>query len=160
MVFEMVEFRQFQLPDGEQVRALHQLALRATNAFADSGHWDSDLDDIHGSYISKKGNFVVGVLDGEVVAMGAFRQSAPGTAELKRMRVHPSLQGHGLGRRLLDVLEAQIRAAGYTAIQLDTTVNQVAAQALYERSGYIEVRRETVGWPLETIFYKKLLSRL
>jgi ribosomal protein S18 acetylase RimI-like enzyme len=157
MSLDTLEFRQFEQRDHGQVRALHEAALRATNAFAERGAWDSDLDDISANYIRKNGSFVVGMLADEVVAIGAFRELSPGVAELKRMRVRPDLQRNGVGRRLLTLLESQIVAAGYVAIQLDTTVNQSAARALYEQSGYVELRREIEGWPLETIFYRKLL---
>lgn len=155
---EQVRFRQYQPSDNKQVRQLHEAALRATNAFAESGKWDNDLNDIEGTYINNGGDFIVGVMNDEIVAMGAFKRVSDTVAELKRMRVQPVLQGKGLGRGLLVMLEASAKEKGYTEVQLDTTVNQVAAQHLYETSDYIEVRRETDGWPLETIFYRKELA--
>ncbi|MCU1676157.1 MAG: family N-acetyltransferase [Frankiales bacterium] len=155
---DRVLFRQYRDRDRHQVRELHEAALKATNAFAKRGPWDKDLDDVWGSYINNNGDFLVGeIAEQQVVAMGAYRQLSPRIAELKRMRVRPDLQGQGLGRRLLSLLEDRIRTAGYTTIQLDTTVNQLAARVLYERSGYVEIRREVEGWPLETIFYAKTL---
>lgn len=156
--FEQIDFRQYKPSDNEQVRELHQVALRATGAFAESGEWDNDLNDIEAIYISNGGDFIVGVLDSEIVAMGAFKRMSDTIAELKRMRVRPELQGMGIGRGILAMLETSVKEKGYTEIELDTTVNQEAARHLYETSGYTEVRRETEGWPLETIFYRKVLS--
>jgi ribosomal protein S18 acetylase RimI-like enzyme len=155
--FEQIQFRQYQPSDNEQVRELHQVALRATGAFAESGEWDNDLNDIEGTYVNNGGDFIVGVLDSKIVAMGAFRRISDTIAELKRMRVKPELQGMGIGRGILAMLEDRVKEKGYAEIQLDTTVNQEAARHLYETSGYTEVRRETKGWPLETIFYHKVL---
>lgn len=156
--FEQVQFRQYEQDDNEQVRKLHEVALRSTNAFGESGKWDSDLDDIESTYINDGGDFIVGLLNDEIVAMGAFKRISDTVAELKRMRIKPDLQGKGLGRGLLAMLESSVKNKGYTEIRLDTTVNQVAAQHLYETSGYVEVRRETDGWPLEMIFYHKQLA--
>lgn len=71
------------------------------------------------------------------------------------MRVHPDLQGKGIGQIMLATLENRARALGYRVLQLDTTVKQVVAQKLYQKNGYVEIRRETEGWLLETIFYRK-----
>jgi ribosomal protein S18 acetylase RimI-like enzyme len=156
--FEKIRFRQYQSDDIEQVKQLHESALRATNAFAESGKWDSDLDDVRANYIDNGGNFLVGLLADEIVAMGAFRRISDTTAELKRMRVRPDLQGQGIGRGLLAILEADVKLKGYSEVELDTTVNQVAAIRLYESNGYTELRHETEGWPLEVIFYHKELA--
>lgn len=99
------------------------------------------------------------MLDENIVAMGAYKYISEQFVEIKRMRVGPNLQGKGIGRHLLGLLEVSARDAGYQSVQLDTTVNQVAAQRLYVASGYTEIRRETEGWPLETIFYQKSLYR-
>ena len=155
--FYEITFRQFETTDLDQVRALHEEALRATDAFAERGNWDSDLDDIHAHYINKDGDFLVGFADCQLVAMGAFRKIREGTAEIKRMRVKPSFQGQGIGGRLLVTIEDAIRGAGYEKIELDTTIKQVVACALYEKRGYKEVRRETEGYPIEVIFYQKEL---
>ncbi len=157
---ENIIFRPFQEGDREQVRQLHEVALRGTNAFAESGNWDSDLDDVQANYIDNGGNFVVGELDGEIVAMGAYRKLAGSEtiAELKRARVRPDLQSQGIGKHLLALREAEIRERGYTAMQCDTTVNQPAAQHVLESAGFVELRRETEGWPIEVIFYRKELA--
>jgi GNAT superfamily N-acetyltransferase len=63
--------------------------------------------------------------------------------EVKRMYVVPEARGLGLGRRLLEELEAQARALGYASVVLETGDRQPAALALYRRAGY--VRRPC--WP-------------
>ncbi len=155
-----IQFRRYQSSDLEQVRHLHEAALRATDAFGAPGEWDRDLSDIEGHYLNNGGDFIVGTLDGEVVAMAAFRKLSEEAAEIKRMRVSPGLQGKGIGRAMLEMLEGSIKERGYNIIKLDTTVKQPKARKLYESAGYKEVRRKVVGvaLPLETIFYEKKLS--
>ncbi len=157
---EQVAFRQYQATDNQQVKHLHEIALRATQAF-DEWQWDKydhDLDDIETFYMDNHGNFLVGLIGEKIVAMGAFCRLDVTTAKLRRMRVDPELQGQGIGRSLLTLLEKQIVDHGYTSIELNTTINQVAAQKLYENTGYQEIRRETEGWPMELIIYRKELS--
>ncbi|MFN8015453.1 MAG: GNAT family N-acetyltransferase [Acidimicrobiia bacterium] len=152
---EHVEYRQYKRSDKEQVRLLHEIALKATDAYAKPGVWDSDLDDIEKHYIDNGGEFIVGLIKNEVVAMGAYKPVSESAAEIKRMRVRPDLQGKGIGKILLTMLEESIENKGYLRIVLDTTVNQKAARHLYETNGYKEVRREIEGWPLEMIYYQK-----
>jgi Acetyltransferase (GNAT) family len=60
------------------------------------------------------------------------------------------------GRALLHQLETVAFAQGCRRIELDTTVNQAAAQRLFVSCGYLELGRgNKSGWQLETIFYSK-----
>jgi putative acetyltransferase len=56
--------------------------------------------------------------------------------ELKRMYVHPRLRGQGMGRALIDLLEAEALRRGCTLIRLETGPYQPEALGLYERAGY------------------------
>lgn len=64
--------RKYEKSDYKQVVELHKLALQDIGSYI-SGDWDKDLDDIEGNYINKKGEFLVGLLDNKIIAMGAFR---------------------------------------------------------------------------------------
>jgi hypothetical protein len=69
------------------------LGLQQVGAYAGDGPWDNDLRDIEHIYLKNRGVFLVGVYEGRVVAMGALRKSSDERAEIKRMRVHPDVQG-------------------------------------------------------------------
>lgn len=80
------------------------------------------------------------------VATGAWRRrgdvEAFGTtdaAEVKRMFVSPSHRRRGLGRVVLDHLEATAREAGAAVMILETGEAQPEAMALYESSGYTAI---------------------
>jgi ribosomal protein S18 acetylase RimI-like enzyme len=76
--------------------------------------------------------------------MGGLLPHSADAAEIRRMRVHPDYQRRGLGRLILQRLEARAQALGSRILQLDTTVEQVAARRLYESAGYRETgRRQT-----------------
>lgn len=139
-----------------QVKNLHRIALESAGAFDKSGKWDSDLDNVSEVYLNG-GEFLVGLVEDEIIAMGALRKISDEIGEIKRMRVHPDFQGNGVGQIMLELLEKRAKELDFKIIQLDTTVKQTAAQKLYEKNGYAEIRRETEGWPLEMIFYQKQL---
>jgi GNAT superfamily N-acetyltransferase len=154
MTTEPLHVRRYESGDRDVVRRLHDDALNEVGAHLGSGPWDEDLDEIEVIYLDSGGEFLVGVLDGEVVAMGALRRISSETAELKRMRVRPDLQGRGYGQALLDALHRRAAELGYSTLHLDTTVQQHVARLFYIKNGYREVRRGNIG-PFECIFYER-----
>jgi GNAT superfamily N-acetyltransferase len=151
---EPLRIRRYEPGDRGAVRRLHDDALNEVGAHLGSGPWDDDLDEIEGVYLDNGGEFLVGVVDGEVVAMGALMRISPERAELKRMRVRPGLQGRGYGQALLDALHHRAGELGYSRLRLDTTVQQRVAQHLYLKNGYNEAGRGVVG-PFDCIFYER-----
>lgn len=154
---EGVVLRRYRDEDREAVRHLHDLALEHAGAHGGSGPWDDDLDAIGETYLERGGEFLVGVDGQQIVAMGALRRSDTDRAELKRMRVHPSVQRRGFGRRLLHSLEQRALELGYRTLVLDTTVQQQAARALYINEGYRETGRGQAG-SFELVFFEKQLA--
>lgn len=153
----MLELRRFEDADSDAVWELHHLGLERTGAHLGHGPWDDDLRSIPDSYLDHGGEFLVGVLNGRVVAMGALRHVTNAVAELKRMRVHPAFQRRGLGRQVLVALENRARELGYTKLRLDTGVVLTAAQGLYRSAGYREVGRGQIG-ATDVIYFEKRLS--
>ena len=152
-----IEFRRYEKPDQEQVWNLHILALKSVSDYLYvSGPWEADLQDIEKNYIDNGGEFLVAVIHGEIIAMGAFRKISDTRAEIKRMRVHPDYWRLGLGQSILTRLERIAKEKGYTTLELDTTIHQAAAQGLYAKNNYKEMRRGKRG-PFELIFYEKQL---
>ncbi len=149
-----IAIRRYRPGDREAVRDLHDAALNDVGAHLGTGPWDADLDAIESVYLENGGEFLVGVLGGEVVAMGALRRDPDGRAWITRMRVSPHLQGQGIGQTLLDGLHRRAVDLGYTTLHLGTTVGQVAAQRLYEKNGYRETGRGRVG-PFECLYYER-----
>jgi DNA-binding MarR family transcriptional regulator len=86
-----------------------------------------------------RGAFLVATVDGEAVACGCIKTSAPRVGWIKRMWVASSARGLGLGRRMLTALENQARELGLTTVQLETNRRLVEAIQLYRSAGYVEV---------------------
>jgi ribosomal protein S18 acetylase RimI-like enzyme len=153
----MLVLRRFVDADTDAVWELHNLALNDVGAHADNGPWDDDLRSIRPSYLEDGGDFLVGLVEDRIVAMGAVRHITDSVAELKRMRVHPRYQRRGFGRLVLERLERRAAELGYTTLRLDTTVAQTAAQGLYRGAGYREVGRGRLAG-FDVIFFEKRLG--
>jgi ribosomal protein S18 acetylase RimI-like enzyme len=148
--------RRFIESDHDEVWQLHNDGLNQMGVNLGNGKWDEDLHNIESVYINNRGDFLVGELDGQIIAMGALRKISDTAAEIKRMRVHPDFQGKGYGQKIYDSLEAKAIQLGYTKLSLDTTVKQFPAQKLYDKNGFVEVGRRNIKG-LELIFYEKTL---
>jgi ribosomal-protein-alanine acetyltransferase len=63
-------------------------------------------------------------------------------AHLGLLAVQPGYQRLGIGRQLIEWLEASARTAGIFSVRLELRVNNDAARLFYERLGYREVGRK------------------
>lgn len=148
--------RRFEEKDEEAVYNLHISALKQAGTFIDtpkSQELDQDLKNIEAIYINNNGEFFVTTVDDKVVGMGALCKVDDSTAEIKRMRVEPSLQGKGIGKLILDKLIEKARELGYKKLVLDVAEKQKGAQHLYESRGFKEYKRGDLGGQ-ETIYYQ------
>jgi DNA-binding MarR family transcriptional regulator/GNAT superfamily N-acetyltransferase len=85
------------------------------------------------------GEFFVAYLHGEAVGCGAVKHHAAAPAEIKRMWIAPGARGLGLGRRLLERLEACARAGGARVAHIETSAVLVEALSLYRSTGWVDV---------------------
>jgi N-acetylglutamate synthase-like GNAT family acetyltransferase len=70
--------------------------------------------------------------------------------------VDPANRGTGLGRKLLELAEAEARKAGFDSIYLFTHEKMTENQALYAKIGYIEYERR-LDDGLPRVFMRKRL---
>jgi GNAT superfamily N-acetyltransferase len=85
------------------------------------------------------GYCVVARLRSLPIGCGALKLHSVAPAELKRMWVDPTSRGLGVGRRLLETLEALAREHGVTVLRLETNHALREAIELYRRAGFVEV---------------------
>jgi ribosomal protein S18 acetylase RimI-like enzyme len=70
------------------------------------------------------------------MVMGVRDDEDPETFDVFAMWVAPEARGQGLGRRLLDEIEAWIRSVGGRIARLSVTDEAEAAGGLYRGAGY------------------------
>ena len=149
-----LRIRRYEAGDREPVWRLHDVAMRGAGIHLGEGHWYDDLHEIENVYLRKGGEFLVGTLGDEVVAMGAAKKTTDDRAEIKYMRVDPQFQRRGFGQAILTALERRAAELGYDTLHLDTAVQQKTARRLYESNGYREARRGRKG-AIDCVFYEK-----
>ena len=85
------------------------------------------------------GQFFVVYLRGEPIGCGAVKHHPGAPSEIKRMWIAPAARGLGLGRRLLEHLEACALASSARVARIETSAVLTEALALYRSTGWVEV---------------------
>lgn len=85
--------------------------------------------------------FYVARDNGLALGTAAIVDRGDQSGEVKRMFVTDTARGAGVGRALLEAIEACARSAGISLVQLETGLPQTAAITLYERAGYQHIPR-------------------
>ena len=154
---KVLTIRQYQPKDNKAVKALYNAGLDQFDADQRTDSYLSfitDLDDIEATYIKNNGEFLVGICDRKLVAMGALAKLTVTRGELKRMGVHPDYQGRGFAQQILTKLLKVAEQLGFRELCLDTTAQNIPSQTLVKKFGFIESQRKKVG-RLEVVFFSK-----
>jgi DNA-binding MarR family transcriptional regulator/GNAT superfamily N-acetyltransferase len=85
-----------------------------------------------------RGYFVIARLNGQAIGCGVIKCHRD-SGEIKRMWVDPNARGLGVGRRILERLEAIARERGLPMLRLETNRTLKEAQSLYRSAGFEEV---------------------
>jgi amino-acid N-acetyltransferase len=93
--------------------------------------------------------FIVGDLDGEVVACGAVHVMWEDLAEVRTVAVDPSLRGQGVGGVLLDHLVSRARDLGVKRVFCLTFETE-----FFGRHGFVEIE----GTPVDHAVFEQLLQ--
>ncbi|MFG2633602.1 GNAT family N-acetyltransferase [Streptomyces sp. NPDC048362] len=143
--------------DAEQIFRLQYLCFQSEAALygnyridplvqtLDSVRQEVDSDCV---FVARLGDEVVGSVRGKVTDDGA--------AAIGKLCVHPRLQGHGIGARLLRAAEAALAGErGAKRFRLHTGHRSEGNLRLYRRSGYETVGRSTGADGVELIVLEK-----
>ena len=124
----LMEIRQFQIQDEEAVVALWRSCdlLRP---------WNDPHKDIRRKLEVRPDLFLVGVLDGQIVAsvMAGYEGHR---GWLSYLGVAPEYQRHGLARAIVTEAERLLRAAGCPKINLQVRTSNQGVIEFYRRIGY------------------------
>jgi putative acetyltransferase len=131
--------RHWQRRDRDAAAALIGAVLSEYGLAFDPEEADRDVLDVQAHYFDRAGEFWVVERDGELVGTAAFfpLSGHADTAEIRKMYLHPSTRGRGLGRRLLQLLEERCAARGFRRARLETASVLKEAVELYRTAGYL-----------------------
>jgi GNAT superfamily N-acetyltransferase len=124
-----------------------------------SAYWESVIKPGNTLLVAEREGRIVGTAQLEL----AMKRNGRHRAEVNRVLVDPACQRQGIGRLLMEALEAVARREGRTLLHLDTREGD-ASNALYLRAGYTEAgripnwARSAAGSLDATVFYYKLLD--
>jgi putative acetyltransferase len=103
----------------------------------------AEVAGLPGAYAPPAGRLLLARDDGRAVGcIGLAPGPAAGEAEIRRLYVAPGHRGTGAGRALAEAALAAARAAGYSAVTLETRDHMDAARALYRRLGFTDRGRD------------------
>lgn len=143
----------------EDIEAEFSAADKGRNIVADgegASFSDDDLDHIIAFYIDAGGDFLVGELNGRVVAMGGLQKQSQTGALIRRMRTLREVRGQGYGALLLSSLERRAAQLGYTELFVDPLSTNTGARSFYEHAGFREMEHRKIG-RYDIIIYRKQL---
>ncbi|WP_327685171.1 GNAT family N-acetyltransferase [Streptomyces sp. NBC_00467] len=143
--------------DAEQILKLQYLCYQAeAELYGDYGiePLTQSLDDLRAEI--DQGHALVARLGDEVIASVRGRVDEEGTARIAKLIVHPRMQRHGLGGRLLDAIEKGFAAEpAAKRFQLFTGHRSESNLRLYRSRGYVQVSSEQVGPRLTLVTLQK-----
>ncbi|MER7953489.1 GNAT family N-acetyltransferase [Streptomyces sp. NPDC096030] len=105
-----------------------------------------------------QGHALVARLGDEIVASVRARADEAGTVRIAKLIVHPRMQRHGLGGRLLDAIEGRFAADPVPAAkryQLFTGHRSEGNLRLYRSKGYEQVAAREIGPRLTLVTLEK-----
>lgn len=149
---DSIKYRLGKLEDIEAITILIQEAIKEMEKH-DIYQWDGlypTAEDFEADI--KKENLYVAEENGKIIALYVISgesDEAYNNAEWKypretslvihRFCVSPGFQNRGIGKKLLNKIESQIKSMGYDSVRLDVFKKNPYAQKLYRNNGY-EVR--------------------
>jgi len=103
------------------------------------------------------GTFYVAMSDGVPLGCCGLKGDGSPVAEIKRLWVSPSARGMGLAQRLLGACEEAARTLGIEVLRLDTNSALPEAEALYRKTGWVEIERFNDD-PYPDLFFEKAVG--
>ncbi|GGO51289.1 GNAT family N-acetyltransferase [Streptomyces lasiicapitis] len=143
--------------DAEQILKLQYLCYQSEAEL----YGDYSIEPLTQTLVSIKaelaeGSVLVARLGEEVVASVRGTVDAAGTARIGKLIVHPRMQRHGLGGRLLDAIERRLGEGGTAQrFELFTGHRSESNLQLYRKHGYAPVRTRRVDDRLTVVTLSK-----
>ncbi len=158
-----VTIRPISAADDEAMGTIARQNLKAFGLdIPGTAYWDPEimhLSEFYGAAPERRSYFVALDADGVLLGGGGLAEFEPleGTAELQKLYLGDAAKGHGLGTRMVGLIEDRARELGYTRLYLETHSALKAAIHLYEKLGYERVDPVSPSHATMDHFYIKAL---
>ena len=140
------EWPRLRLADNKDCGKVTELVygvLREYDLKPDPGATDIDLKDIEQYYFERGGAFyVLEEEDGSIIGAYGLYPIDKATCELRKMYLHSSYRGKGLGKLLLEDALAKAGQIGFKKMILETASVLKEAISLYKSYGFVEYEPE------------------
>ena len=129
--------------DCKEITNLIYSILKEYGLKPDPASTDADIKDIESSYFGRGGAFyVLEEKDGPIIGAYGLYPVDKATCELRKMYLHSSYRGKGLGKLLLESALLKSRQLGFKKITLETASVLKEAITLYKSYGFAEYNPE------------------
>ena len=138
---QIINIRLAQDGDADHISALVQHTIRVSNS---QDYSAAIIDRVADSFSAEA---VLGLIRQRVVFVAVDAENLVGTASLdgevvRRVFVHPEMQGRGIGHRLMNAIEALANQQGVVALRVPASLT---AKPFYARLGYVEIKEVLYG---------------
>jgi len=98
----------------------------------------ADMERIDAAYFADDGysGFWIAECQNEIVGMVGVQRTSQDAAEIRRLRVAPSMRRKGIGTRLMEEALSFCKHHGYLKVALDVRIDRGPAIALFEKFGF------------------------
>ncbi|HMH24276.1 MAG TPA: GNAT family N-acetyltransferase [Puia sp.] len=132
--------------DREEIVRLVRSILPEFGEVYDEQRSESDLVDIGKTYEEPGGIFLVLVGDDQhIIGTAGLIPLGAGCCKLRKMYIDGGHRKLGLGQLLLDTIFKKAKALRFSKIMLETITSMEAAIAMYEKSGFRRIGRQTAS---------------
>jgi putative acetyltransferase len=126
----------------EAVKSLfleYQKWLNVSLCFQD---FETELATLPGKYAPPEGKLYLVKYGDNYIGCIGLRKIAEGISEMKRLYIKPEHQGHGLGKKLVELLIKDAKEIGYKSMRLDTIKEKMPnAVDIYEKHGFKKIEK-------------------
>jgi len=137
-----MQIRSFQPTDAAGVKSLISSVMNKEYLSEEKAYQYGDLDDISNAYGSLREKFLVTEENGNIIGTAGIKEDSSSTALLRRLFVHSSHRGRGVGLMLVDTVLDFCKLNGYKEVVFRATSKMTAAvKLLTTKKAFIEKAR-------------------
>jgi len=138
--------RSFRSTDSSGIKSLVTSIMDKEFQAEQEAYRYGDLDDISSAYGSLREKFLVAEEDAKVVGSVGIKEDSASTALLRRLFVHKSHRGRGIGSMLVDVAIDFCKMNGYKHLVFRATSSmKQAVKLLKDNKGFVESEKHPFG---------------